>query len=34
MWNSKLSDCGTTVYDNRDGTERAYTTALLTINVG
>ena len=30
MWNATLADCGETMYDNRDGTERAYTTASIT----
>ena len=29
MWNAIASDCGSTMYDNRDGTERAYTTDTI-----
>ena len=29
MWNATSANCGTTMYDNRDGTERAYTTAKI-----
>ena len=29
MWNATSSDCGTTMYDNRDGAERSYTTASI-----
>ena len=29
MWNASFADCGTTMYDNRDGTERQYTTAEI-----
>ncbi|MBQ6375495.1 hypothetical protein IJJ37_00990, partial [Candidatus Saccharibacteria bacterium] len=29
MWNATSSDCGTTMWDNRDGTERSYTTAKI-----
>ena len=29
MWDASSADCGTTMYDNRDGTERAYTTATI-----
>ena len=29
MWDASSADCGTTMYDNRDGTERAYTTAKI-----
>lgn len=30
MWDATFADCGETMYDNRDGTERAYTTASIT----
>ena len=29
MWDAKLSDCGKVMWDNRDGVERSYTTALI-----
>ena len=29
MWNATSANCGTTMYDNRDGTERSYTTASI-----
>ena len=29
MWNATMSQCGQTMYDNRDGTTRAYTTAKI-----
>lgn len=29
MWDAIASDCGSIMYDNRDGTERAYTTATI-----
>ena len=29
MWNATSANCGTTMYDNRDGTERTYTTAKI-----
>ena len=29
MWNATSADCGTTMWDNRDGTERSYTTATI-----
>ncbi|MBQ6375817.1 hypothetical protein IJJ37_02735, partial [Candidatus Saccharibacteria bacterium] len=29
MWNATSANCGTTMWDNRDGTERSYTTAMI-----